>query len=67
METVIREMDTVTEVCPHCEAENTIAWDTDKEGYTAYCPRCGKKMMLCDDCRHSPGFTACDWEEKVGC
>ena len=58
----------VTEVCPHCESENTIVWNVDIEGYVAYCPRCGNKMMLCDECLHAEDNKAqkCDWCEN-GC
>lgn len=56
----------VTEVCPHCDSENTMVWDIGKEGYTARCPRCGEKMMLCDECQHADdnprGF--CDWHDN---
>lgn len=58
----------VTEVCPHCERENTLTWDPEEDGYTVYCPKCGNKMMLCDACRHAEdnpkGY--CDWKES-GC
>ena len=39
---------TVTEYCSECETENTMVWDVKTEGYKAYCPHCGKVMMLCD-------------------
>lgn len=42
----------VTEVCPHCEAEVTLMWNTETDGYKAFCPHCGKRLMLCDACRH---------------
>ena len=59
----------ITEVCPHCEAENTILWNVENEGYVAYCPRCGKKMMLCDECFHAEDNKEqkCDWCEEKGC
>ena len=44
---------TVTEYCSECETENTMVWDVKTEGYKAYCPHCGKVMMLCDACTHS--------------
>ena len=54
----------VTEVCPNCGVENEIhGWDTDRDGFTAYCPHCGCTMMLCDECMHAednPG-KICDW------
>lgn len=47
----------VTELCPHCGLENTIEWNVAQEGYKAFCPRCGKRLMLCDECDRSP----CDY------
>lgn len=50
----------VVEVCPECGAENIMTWDVEKDGYVAYCPHCGSKMMLCDECIHSKhGFNGC--------
>ena len=44
---------TITEYCSECETEHTMVWDVKTEGYKAYCPNCGKVMMLCDACTHS--------------
>ena len=41
----------VTELCPHCEYEFTIRWSVEEFGYTAYCPVCGKLVLLCSECR----------------
>ena len=41
------------EVCPHCMGENVIQWNTEEQGFVAYCQHCGKKMMLCDECLHT--------------
>lgn len=54
----------VTEVCPHCEIEQTVCWDVERDGYAIYCPNCGKRIMLCSMCDRSRG---CDWNEKSGC
>lgn len=43
----LREID---EVCPHCERENSFLWDTASEGFMAYCPGCGERLMLCGEC-----------------
>ena len=43
----------VTEVCPHCESEIEMRWDTDALGFKAFCPVCGERLMLCDECQHS--------------
>lgn len=57
----------VVEVCPECGAENVITWDVEKDGYVAYCPHCGSKMMLCDECIHSDNAPICDWNPHNGC
>ena len=58
----------ITDVCPHCEAENSFPWDTEKDGYVAKCTECGSPMMLCDDCRHADDNPEgmCDWHECNG-
>lgn len=43
----------VTEVCPHCEEEITMVWDTEAKGFHAFCPACGERLMLCDECQHT--------------
>ena len=58
----------VVEVCPHCMSENVMVWDVSKNGYRAYCPVCGKPMMLCDECIHAEdgmneNGSHCDWRE----
>ncbi|MDE6388940.1 MAG: hypothetical protein K2L82_14160 [Lachnospiraceae bacterium] len=42
--------DLVYEVCPHCNTEVAIRWDVKVDGFTAYCPICGKKLYLCSMC-----------------
>ena len=59
----------VTEMCPHCESENTFVWDVSKNGYKVHCPSCGKTMMLCDECTHAEdglnkNSNHCDWKEN---
>lgn len=44
---------TVTEWCPHCESEIELVWDVGDRGYKAFCPVCGKRLMLCNECMHS--------------
>ena len=51
----------VTELCPHCENEVEMRWDTDSRGYKAFCPVCGKRLMLCDECQHSENYIPCDY------
>lgn len=43
---------TVVEWCPHCEHEVEMQWDVEQDGFKAYCPYCGKRLMLCDECQH---------------
>lgn len=57
----------VCEVCPECGAENIMRWDVKKDGYVAYCPHCGSKMMLCDECFHSDDAPICNWSPRNGC
>lgn len=51
---------TVTELCPHCESEVEMIWNADVDGFKAFCPHCGKRLMLCDECLHS-GTSNCDY------
>lgn len=54
-----------TEVCPHCESEVEMRWNTDTMSYKAFCPVCGKRLMLCDECRHTEEPTPCDYDNKT--
>lgn len=54
----------VTEVCPHCDCENTIEWNVVEKGYQAYCPNCGKILMLCSQCMLDT--QDCSWDEDTG-
>lgn len=55
---------TVTEVCPHCENEIEMRWNTEALGYKAFCPVCGRRLMLCDECRHSDNG-GCDYDSRT--
>lgn len=55
----------VTEVCPHCEQEVTMTWDVDWDGFKAFCPYCGKRLMLCDECLHSEHGGNCDYDRRT--
>jgi len=63
------ELPVVAEVCANCESEIELRWDVKTMGYKAYCPVCGKTLMLCDACMHSGedgAYTGyCDWERKT--
>ena len=54
----------VTELCPHCEREVEMFWDTDANGFKAFCPYCGERLMLCDECLHS-GTGNCDYSNNT--
>lgn len=57
----------VTEVCPHCGHEVYMEWSTAANGYKAFCPYCGNKLMLCDECLHRSGWLCmdCDFDSKT--
>lgn len=53
----------VTELCPHCLNEVEMRWDTDHFGFKAFCPVCGNRLMLCDECRQAGGV--CDYNGET--
>lgn len=53
-------MSLVTELCPSCEGEQTIAWNTSEKGFKAFCPECGNRLMLCSECLLDKDF--CDYD-----
>lgn len=57
----------ITELCPHCENEVTMNWDVETFGYQAYCPYCGKRLMLCDECTHTENGPdgGCDYDSDA--
>lgn len=59
----------VTELCPHCETEVEMSWCVEAHGYKAYCPYCGKRLMLCDECQHPNGEYCgdCDYSSEGDC
>lgn len=54
---------TVTEFCPHCETEVSMHWDTDTQSFKAFCPSCGQRLMLCDECHQLGG--GCDYSSET--
>ena len=46
---------TVVEMCPNCNREIKMVWNIKTDGYKAFCPHCGNRLMLCDECRHPDG------------
>lgn len=55
---------TVTESCPHCDTEVTVKWLPSEDGHSIFCPKCGKRIMLCSECPARDGDMECDWLEK---
>ena len=58
------------EYCNVCEREIELRWDINQDGFQAYCPVCGSRLMLCDACTHRFGeaISDCDYQlcEKTG-
>lgn len=60
------------EYCNVCENEIELRWDINRDGFQAYCPVCGSRLMLCDACNHRHGEPCddCDfgiWKDKELC
>lgn len=49
----------VTEYCPECEREIEMYWDVEVDGYQTFCPSCGERLMLCDDCDFDTATGSC--------
>ena len=51
------------EYCNVCEHEIELKWDINQDGFQAYCPVCGSRLMLCDACIHRYGdaLNDCDY------
>lgn len=53
----------IVEWCVNCERQTVMLWNIKEDGLTAFCPYCGQKMMLCEqctgDCDYSYGFDIC--------
>lgn len=59
---------TVTECCPHCDTEVSVKWLPSEDGHSIYCPKCGKRIMLCSECPAIDDEFTCDWtEDKTPC
>lgn len=68
-QTIANNEHEITEICPHCEREIVMHWDVKKDGFKAFCPHCGKCLMLCCECLHADGANGevrhCDYNEKT--
>lgn len=51
----------VTETCRHCKSAIEMRWDTGKWGFSAICPVCGRRIMLCGACRRAGDAKPCDY------
>lgn len=52
-----KRINVATEWCPTCENEVEInGWNVKEDGYRTYCPYCGHKLMLCDECMHTNDY-----------
>lgn len=62
-------VNTVIELCPHCEKEVEMIWNVEVHGYKAFCPYCGERLMLCDECQHPNGeyCGGCDYSSLGDC
>ena len=52
----------VTETCPHCKSGIEMRWDAGKLGFSAFCPVCGRRIMLCGACRRAGDAGPCDYD-----
>lgn len=58
----------VVEVCPECGEENEMKWNFEEYGLNAFCPVCGSKMMLCDECMSRELWSGCNnCKHEVDC
>ena len=60
---------TVTEYCANCKEEIEMVWSVKDRGYKAFCPVCGSKLMLCNECMHSGvifEIGGCDFDFDTG-
>lgn len=59
--------ETVTEVCPNCDHEVTLVWNPRKQGFKAFCPHCGARLMLCSECKYRNGelHDDCDYDSAT--
>lgn len=63
----MRTVTFVTELCPGCFREVTLIWKPKLDGLKAYCPHCGKVLMLCSECpgTSEKGDFDCDYDSDT--
>lgn len=61
------ETEEVTEYCSECDREVTMNWNVRREGLKAFCPYCGKRLMLCAYCPATDNdkVVTCDYNQKT--
>lgn len=59
-ESELQQSTTVVELCPSCGTEIEMRWNVKTDGFKAFCPVCGNRLMLCDECMHRTGECHCD-------
>lgn len=56
-------------LCKLRKRNPNMKWNVATDGYQAYCPVCGNRLMLCDECMHSNpdgSFTdCCDYSSQT--
>lgn len=59
------EKEPVYEICPHCNNEISMMWDVKSDGYQAFCPICGERLMLCSECPATMDKMTCDYDKDT--
>lgn len=58
----------VTQICPNCDRVVTLVWNIRENGLKAFCPHCGRRLMLCSSCPATEGKSFCDYNDLTeGC
>lgn len=55
----------IEETCPSCNGVARIYWNIKEDGYKAYCPICGGRLMLCSECMTAEDERGCDYNLKT--
>lgn len=58
---------TAFEVCSRCGKEIALNWDVNEDGYNAFCPYCGEKIVMCGACQsnNGDGEEHCDYDKET--
>ena len=51
----------IYELCPHCNTEVSVLWDTTSQGYLTRCPSCDRRLLLCSECVN---HGECDYDQE---